>query len=75
MKERGKSVLVMMNKEVAAPDILKTLLRGKLERFTNLEYSVVDKNNAIVDCTEDIHAIGVEALLKVDIKDACVSRN
>ena len=75
MKECGKSVLVTMNEEVSALDILRTLLQGKLERFTNLEYNLAYKKHAIVDCIEENDAKEVEALLKVEMKDTHVSRN
>ena len=75
MKERGKSVLVTLNKEVSEPNILKTLLQNKLGRFTNLETNAADKKNAVVDCIGEDDATEVAVLLQVEITDARVSQN
>ena len=73
MKEKGKSVLVTMNKEMSEPSILKTLINNKLTRFNGLDVAAVDKRNAVVDCPSTEIALEVAALLKIEILDSRVA--
>ena len=75
MKEKGKSVLVTMNREMSEPTLLKTLIANKLTRFEELEVTAIDKWNAVIDCPDTEVALVVSALLKVKITDSRVSRN
>ena len=75
MKEKGKSVLVTMNREMSEPTLLKTLIANKLTRFEELEVTAVDKRNAVIDCPDTDVALEVSALLKVEVTDSRVSRN
>ena len=75
MKEKGKSVLVTMNREMSEPTLLKTLIANKLTRFEELKVITVDKRNTVIDCPDLDVALEVSALLKVEVTDSRVSMN
>lgn len=75
MKERGESILVTMREDCSTTFVLKNLLRNHVEEYNDFEYTIVDKRKAVIDCKKEDDAIKAEAKLKIEVRDAWVSRN
>ena len=74
MREKGKSIFVNMHQDTSSVAIFKTTLKNHIGEYNDLEYTMVDKRRAVIYCKEEDDAISAEAKLKVEIKDAHISR-
>ena len=46
-----------------------------MEEYNDFEYTIVDRRKAVIDCKKEDDAIKAEAKLKIEVRDAWVSRN
>ena len=69
LDDGGALCIVTLKRKTCSGKINKVEIKG-----VNVEYIVVNKKNAVVDCIEENDAKEVEAILEVEIKEACMSR-